>query len=218
MPKLRRGSAAMPPGSLVAGFLAAGPIVGRLPYPMMPPGAQRVVRAALRHVWAGLDARAEQRLSSATEPEITTILQSALNQLLDDESEPVPGFSSSYFETVERGAEMVSYDGKHIEKRPDLRFRLQGRIPAVHDRTHYGLFAECKLLDTLPSLSLYASKGILRFVKGEYAWAMPHGMMVGYLRAGELTRADLVHFLNRRKTEYNVVIAAEAGENEEELV
>lgn len=196
----------MLPSSLVPGFLATGPVPGQFPYPTMPPRVQRVVRAALRHAWNSVQSRAEEHgLSSATEPQITTVLQLALNEMLDDDDEPVPGFSSNYFETVERGAEMVNYSGAKLEKRPDLRFRMQGRIPFVSDRTHYGIFVECKLLDASHPMRLYAANGILRFVNGDYAWAMPHGMMLAYVRSGAPTQDDLIAYLKNGDVEYSVV-------------
>lgn len=198
----------MLPNSLVPGFLATGPAAGQLPYPTVPLSAQRVVRAALRYAWNTVQSRAAQHeLSSATEPQITTVLQLTLNELLDDEGEPVPGFSSNYFETVERGAEVVNYSGLRLEKRPDLRFRMQGRMPSVNDRTHYGIFVECKLLDTTRPLRLYAAKGILRFVQGDYAWAMPHGMMLAYVRSDAATQDALITFLKTHNVEYSVVDA-----------
>jgi hypothetical protein len=133
------------------------------------------------------------------------VLQLALNELLDDEEEPVSGFSSELFETVERGAEVVNYSGMKLEKRPDLRFRMQGRIPSVSDRTHYGMFVECKLLDATHSLRLYAVNGVLRFVQGDYAWAMPHGMMLAYVRSSAPTHDDLITFLKKGRAEYSVV-------------
>jgi hypothetical protein len=209
----------MLPSSLVPGFLATGPTVGQLPYPMMPPSAQRVVRAALRYAWNAVQARAEEHgLSGATEPQITTVLQLRLNELLDDDDEPVPGFSSNYFETVERGAEMVNYSGVKLEKRPDLRFRMQGRIQLVHDRTHYGLIVESKLLDAAHPLRLYAANGILRFVQGDYAWAMPHGMMLAYVRSGALTQEELIAFLKNGDVEYSVVDAFHVSADGEEFV
>jgi hypothetical protein len=206
----------MPPSSLVPGFLATGPTAGQLPYPMMPLSAQRVVRTALRYAWNTVQSRAEEHgLRSATEPQITTVLQFALNELLDDDNEPVPGFSSNYFEAVERGAEMVNYSGLKLEKRPDLRFRMQGRIQLVHDRTNYGLIVECKLLDAAHPLRLYAANGVLRFVKGDYAWAMPHGMMLAYVRSGTPTQEDLITFLKNGSVEYSVVDAFNGSPQED---
>lgn len=195
----------MPPSNLVPGFLAAGPATGRLPYPPLPLSVQRVVRDAVRHAWQAVRLRAADKgLRDATEPQITTMLQLVLNQILDDDNEPVPGFSSNYFETVERGAEMVNYDGSMLEKRPDLRFRLQGPVPDVPDRTHFGLFVECKLLDNSHPLRLYAAQGIQRFVSGEYAWAMRHAMMLAYVRFGGAHPNDLVTLLNNDPVEWGV--------------
>lgn len=182
----------------------------------MPVGAQSVIRTALRHAWSVVCARdSRNKLATAPESQITTVLQFALNELLDDESEPVPGFSSNFFETIERGAEVVNYNGAHLEKRPDLRFRLQGRIPRVSDRTHYGLFVECKLLGSSHPLHLYGSNGIRRFVTGDYAWAMPHGLLLAYVRDAALTWADLLRLLDNHKVEYNVLDRTEAREGED---
>ena len=205
----------MSQASVAPGFLASGPTVGQLPYPMLPLAAQRVVHAALRYAWNAVQARTpSHELTSATEPQITTILQFALNELLDDDNEPIAGFSSNYFETVERGAEMVNYNGTRLEKRPDLRFRLQGRIPHVRDRTHYGLFVECKLLDATHPLRRYVADGVQRFVSGDYGWAMPHGAMVAYVRAGGPARSDLIRLLNEKKVDYSVVTAVEMLDEE----
>jgi hypothetical protein len=218
MTKSQRGSAVRP-SNVVPGFLAAGPVAGQLPYPMMPAGTQRVIRAALRHAWSIVRARAaKNELPTAPEAQVTTILQFTLNELLDDESEPVPGFSSNHFETVERGAEVVNYDGTRLEKRPDLRFRLQGRTPRVPDRTHYGLFVECKLLDSSHPLRLYASNGILRFVNGDYAWAMPHGLMLAYVRGTTPTRTDLMRLLEDSKAQLNVLNSVLDTPEGEEIV
>jgi len=202
--------------NVVPGFLATGPASSQLPYPTMPVGAQRVIRTALRHAWSVVrDHDSLNKLATASEPQITTVLQFALNELLDDESEPVPGFSSNYFETIERGAEVVNYNGTRLEKRPDLRFRLQGRIPRVSDRTHYGLFVECKLLDSSHPLRLYGSNGIRRFVNGDYAWAMSHGLLLAYVRDATLTWADLLRLLDNHRVEYNVLDRTEASQGED---
>lgn len=209
----------MPQRSLVPGFLAAGPPGGALPFPAFPAAAQQVVRVALRHAWRGVQAQCDPGvLEVATEPQITGVLQLVLNTMLDDESEPVPGFTSNYFETVERGPETLNYDGTHLEKRPDLRFTLQGRIPHVHDRTHYGLFVECKLVDATHPLSRYGNDGILRFVKGEYAWAMTHGLMLGYIRGTAPMLPELVAFLGAKSAVYHVTSTATDATEGEGLV
>jgi hypothetical protein len=47
-----------------------------------------------------------------------------------------------------------------------------------------GLFVECKPVDHKhPILSCYCKKGLIRFVNGDYAWAMQNALMVGYVKA-----------------------------------
>ena len=171
----------------------------------MPESAQRVVRAALRHAWSIVRANAATgELETATEPELTATLQMILNQMLDDETEPVPGFSANDFELIERGAESVNYSGLRLEKRPDLRFRLHSAIPRIRDRTHYGLFVECKIVDRNHPVRNYAAEGIQRFVEGDYAWAMPHAMMVAYVRDTSASLDDVVAFLSKDGSRYAV--------------
>ena len=195
----------MQPRNLIPGFLAAGPSAASLPHPEMPPSAQRVVRAALRHAWDIVRAQAAAgELQAAAEPQLTAILQMTLNQLLDDDAEPVPGFSANDFELVERGTESVNYNGTRLEKRPDLRFRLHSPVPRILDRTHYGLFVECKIVDQNHPLRRYVLEGIQRFIDGDYAWAMPHGMMLAYVRDESATLDDVATFLNNARATYGV--------------
>ena len=85
---------------------------------------------------------------------------------------------------------VYSCDG--IEKEPDLTF-----IP--HQTSYRGtllnaLFVECKLLQCNDNLSKYVSEGILRFVEGEYAWRMPHGMMIAYVHEERSCKDSLVEY------------------------
>lgn len=105
----------LPRSRLVPGFLATGPSSSILPHPPLPEGAQRVVCAALRHAWSIVRANAAVgELEIAAEPELTATLQMTLNHLLDDDTEPVPGFSANDFELVERGAESANYSGVRL--------------------------------------------------------------------------------------------------------
>jgi hypothetical protein len=52
------------------------------------------------------------------------------------------------------------------------------------------LFIECKPADRVhPVGSKYCDDGLIRFVRGDYAWAMQEGMMLAYARNGR-TIAD----------------------------
>jgi hypothetical protein len=79
---------------------------------------------------------------------------------------------------VVRGGETVSFDGAHIEKRPDLAVYLTTR------HRNFPLLIECKIIDQRcgKGVSLYCANGLRRFVDGEYAWANKEAIMVGYVR------------------------------------
>jgi len=90
------------------------------------------------------------------------------------------GFTASIFETVIRGGETENLDDTSLERRPDLTFRLAGAAPSHTMREHYAMFTECKLLDKSHTLHGYCDSGLRRFVDCEYAWAMPHALMLAY--------------------------------------
>ena len=79
---------------------------------------------------------------------------------------------------VARGRETVSFDGTHLEKRPDLSLFLTCR------NAGFPLAIECKIIDegNGKSAKLYCDNGVLRFVTGEYAWATKEALMIAYVR------------------------------------
>src|ERR1035441_3170555 len=67
---------------------------------------------------------------------------------------------------------------------PDLLVDFIGLPPRAMNSQH-GLFIECKPVDADHTVGAhYCDKGIIRFVRGDYAWAMQSAMMIGYARAG----------------------------------
>lgn len=81
---------------------------------------------------------------------------------------------------VTRGSELLDYSGRGPEKRPDLQFSLTRGIPGLP------LVGECKIIDrpNERGMSLYCSKGVRRFLSGEYAWYRREGFMVAYVLDG----------------------------------
>jgi hypothetical protein len=143
---------------------------------------KEIVFQALYSAWKRLVDEAETSggaLLEEQEPAITVRLERALNDIQNEPGHP-SGFSGSIFQTVVC-CEVTSYDQKKLEKRPDLAFRLISVEPGL-DRSLFALFAECKLVGPNNPIRLYCGKGIQRFVYGDYAWAMPTGLMVGYTR------------------------------------
>jgi hypothetical protein len=166
---------------------------------------QHVISAAIGVAWGlVLVEITEGRCATTGEVPITIELERALNRLLNEEPSTVPGFSASIFETLVRGGEVVSYNRASVDKRPDLTFRLAGHAPSGIERSHYGMFVECKLLDATHSTRTYSDKGVMRFVSGEYAWAMSHAMMIGYVATGTHRAEDFPKFLSNDRARYYV--------------
>lgn len=120
-------------------------------------------------------------ICKAKEDEITEQLQMILGELHAADTEVVPGYA--LFNTPDRDSKLRSYDGKHLDRQPDLTFRpLRGFISATNTALA-GIFVECKPIDSVhPVPSTYCKEGLIRFVRGDYAWAVDHALMVGYVR------------------------------------
>ena len=85
----------------------------------------------------------------------------------------------------------MSFDGSHLEKRPDLSIYLS-------DRTRrFPLVVEAKIVDAAhaKTVASYCDRGLLRFVEGEYAWANREAFMIGYVRDKSSIDAKLIPFL-----------------------
>jgi hypothetical protein len=157
--------------------------------------AQGVIVDAVVAAWDHVQTGEAARTHPPEEVSITLELQRRLNEMLNDEEPSVPGFTSSMFETVVRGGEIENADSTSLERRPDLTFRLQGKSPLKTAREHYALFTECKVVDRSRSLKGYCDTGLRRFITCEYAWAMPHALMIAYSES-ETTPGDLASFLS----------------------
>ena len=129
-------------------------------------------------------------LGEADEIEVNTLVETRLNALLDEDVR-----WSQLVSVVARGKETMSYDGRHLEKQPDLSIYLTNRSPS------FPLVVECKLIDA-PSrkrIDLYCKDGLMRFVRGEYAWAVREAFMLAYVRDGSTISSCLAPFLAHSK-------------------
>ena len=72
-------------------------------------------------------------------------------------------------------------------------FRLRGDDDTARViSTQNGLFVECKPVDAAhPPGGDYCDAGLIRFVNGDYAWAMQESLMVGYVRDGRTIKSHL---------------------------
>ena len=145
-----------------------------------------VIAEGLRQAFEDVRQQAPETVRSGDEPKVTALMQARLNGLLVED-----GLWGKLVLWVGRGSESVSFDGKHIEKRPDLSIVLSRSEP------RFPLVAEAKILDAASSktIGLYCQKGIRRFVDGDYAWGNGEAFMIGYVRDGSSIDATLRPFL-----------------------
>ncbi len=177
-----------------------------LPHPPIPLPVVLVVEEAIRTAWQILRSRAPGKfnLATAIEDEITHELHEILyNEVLAGGI--VEGFDREHFTVVTREPKIRNFDGSNLDKMPDLVVGIAGR-EQIFMLTQDGLFVECKPVDTTHTVGVhYAAKGIARFVKGEYAWAMPTAMMIGYVDRGYALDPKLVETLKAHPALYHVL-------------
>ena len=122
-------------------------------------------------------------MTSAVENRITHELQEVLCNEVFAKGR-VDGFGRESFDVPIRDPKVRNFDRKHPDKMPDLLVRLVDR-PDVALLLQDGLFIECKPVDRdHPAGSHYCDRGLIRFVIGDYAWAMTEAMMIGYASEG----------------------------------
>jgi hypothetical protein len=134
------------------------------------------------------------RLAEAEEDQVTAALLAVIENNLR-RTGAVAGFNRRGYETVVRQAQVANFDGTHLKKSPDLCFRLRHDDcePRMVLPEYDALFVECKPVDAAHSAgNRYCDDGIIRFVRGEYAWAMQEGMMLAYVRDGRTIAGHLI--------------------------
>jgi hypothetical protein len=145
-----------------------------------------VIFETLARVWQELKAERSQAVTDGSEAEINALMESRLNDLW--RTDPL---WSQMVTSVARGKESLSFDGTHLEKRPDLSIYLTGKHPS------FPIVVECKLIDHASGkgVDLYCSNGIARFVSGQYAWANREAFLIAYIRDGSSVEEHLTPLL-----------------------
>ena len=157
-----------------------------LPLPPVPQLVMLVIAETLARAWNDLLARHAETLRTGDEAEVSTLLITRLNALRDEE----PRWEN-LASGVNRGEESINFDGRHLEKRPDLSIHLTRRYFS------FPLVAECKLIDKAgkKTVKLYCADGLTRFVRGDYAWATREAFMLAYVRDSSDIKDCLVPYL-----------------------
>lgn len=159
----------------------------RLPLPEVSSLHLEIIAEGLLQAFADIRAQVPVTVASGTEAEVTALLEARLNAMI--EVEPLWG---QLVLCVARGKESVSFDGSHLEKRPDLSIYLSNR------NRSFPLITEAKIIDGAASKteSMYCGNGIRRFVEGEYAWGNREAFMIAYVRDGSSIDTKLTPFLS----------------------
>ena len=157
-----------------------------LPLPTVKESHLIIIAESLARAFEDVRRRYPETVMSGTEAEVTALLQSRLMGLLEEDL-----FWGQLVLSVSRGSESLSFDGSHLEKRPDLSL-------ALSNRDRFALVIEAKIIDhdQAKTVRLYAENGIRRFVEGEYAWGRREAVMLAYVRDASSIDMTLTPFLS----------------------
>jgi hypothetical protein len=177
-----------------------------LPHPKISESVYRIVEEALIVAWSLLKSNPRQGfdLQNATEDVVT---QELYEQLYDEvfKKEIVSGFNSQLFADITREPKGRSFDYTHLDKMPDMRIKLLNR--SAYKPSQDGIFIECKPVDSDHSIGVhYCDKGIIRFISGDYAWAMVDALMVGYARPGYSIPGKLTATLSTPSNQWSTIV------------
>ncbi len=183
-------------------FYEKGVNGAELPHPPISLSIFLVVEEALCVAWDHLrtSPRSGFSLLSATEDIITQELYEELYDKIFNKG-IVDGFDRQLFTVVTRESKVRNFDGAKLDKMPDILIGFAGRLN-VFRLSQDWLFIECKPVDSSHSAGVhYCDKGIIRFVRGEYAWAMTSALMIGYIRDEYTITPKLADALKKRGKE-----------------
>ncbi len=170
-----------------------------LPHPAISLSVFLVVEAALRVTWEMMrtQPRMDFRLQREDEDPVTCELCERLcNEVFNRGA--VEGFDRTLFSKPTRESKVSNYNGEKRDMMPDLLLDLVDR-PAVRIPAQDWLFVECKPVQSGRAAGgHYCDKGIIRFVRGDYAWAMRDALMVGYVTEGYSITTKLTTALKKR--------------------
>jgi hypothetical protein len=183
------------------GFFTLGvsPERYELPHPRLGLPVVLLIRRVLCRAFAILR-EGYFRLAEAHEDDVTAALLAVIENDLR-QSRSIPGFNPQFYERVVRQGQVANFDGTLLAKSPDLCFKLRDDDcgPSMSLSEYNALFVECKPVDATHFAGHdYCDDGLIRFVRGDYAWAMQEGMMLAYARDGRTIAGHLIPAMNDR--------------------
>ena len=177
-----------------------------LPHAKISSAVFRIVEDAVCIAWEHLRVIPRSTFNILTADEDT--ITEKLREILCDEifgKWVIDGFSHELFERPTRDAKIPNFDGTKSDLMPDLLIGMVNRPTSVRNSSD-GLFIECKPVDDAhPVVVHYCKKGIIRFVIGDYAWAMTSALMIGYVRNGYTISTQLSPALREREEQFHTI-------------
>lgn len=181
-----------------------------LPHPPLSLRSCLVLESAVVAAWELMVSkpRAGFDLSTADEDKVTHELFERLYDEIFNKG-VVDGFDTEIFASVRREPKVRNFGGNHLDKMPDLLVEFVDRPTGVMN-SQYGLFVECKPIGATHTVGVhYCDKGVIRFVRGDYAWAMQNAMMIGYARDGYTILPKLADALSDRMKDIPTIKGAQ---------
>lgn len=160
------------------------PIRSLDPQPPISADLRNAVIAALRCAWSLLHKEKGVDPMLHDEEEITAALWALLNEKRNGCRRMQP---LRLFKDVVRSGQYRAAQGS-FKQQPDLRFQPRAEPRQVTDLGAWALFAECKIVGPAShhSPTMYCQNGVDRFASGKYAPRMSTGVVVAYVRDGQL--------------------------------
>lgn len=110
----------------------------------------------------------------------------------DEKAKTKGAFSKALFNPVMFNATARGFQGRVV---PDFKISLiktRFEMTSAEQYTADALFLEAKPIAANRNASNYCRSGLERFITGRYAWRMPVGMMLGYVRNNDEITEELV--------------------------
>lgn len=184
----------------------------RLPFESIPTLWVASIEFALRKAWKELiDHQLKYKVDvhAADEHKISEPLVTALNFLLRNKAADDPFLTVvKYFERAYVGAGFRNYKNEEIQQ-PDIVLMPRIAPHAGIEAQYFAIFIEAKVISNHAhqSISEYFRDGVDRFIDGRYAWAMPQGLMLAYLRNVDLDASNIIKTYlepNKRRQRFGV--------------
>jgi hypothetical protein len=183
------------------------PPTNSYPHPPFPDAVLRAVVSAIRRAWMPIAEderkRGTEKVTREKERHLNNELRKELFALIllwrtQDASAP------DMFEMPVVDGAMEDYLGKRLQSSPDLTIRLRDVRPLAANPLFDAIFIECKRVREGSNLGPY-TKGMKRFLDGQYAWAVPQAVMIGYLETGQVLPDHLEERIRRNGDGMQVV-------------